>query len=155
MAKSQFPYVGNSELQLNPRDITPEIAEAFIQAFSRIMAYDEPNQIFRFLRTDSLGRLAVANNNITAGEINANSVSVVAGATQLIFAANPNRISFGIITSDTFLYFGTKATAPNNQVSIIPANSLYTDTEYQGDVYLNNTGTLNQFVRYYEVQNNG
>lgn len=90
--KANKPGFGNTDLQTTIIDHYPEIEDKIVQTLSRLMGFDNANQLYRQLLADADGRLLVSSSP-TQATIAVNSAAVVGIVSSQILAANNSRRS--------------------------------------------------------------
>jgi hypothetical protein len=142
MAKSAFNGVGLTELLLNPRNITPDIAEQIGQDFSYLMAFNQGNTLFKLLRCDADGRLLISTSDVDVQAYTISRSSIL-GTNILVAAANPNRRLCRILNmSAGYGFIGFDDTVSYLTGIPLPPFTEWVDDIYTGDYYVNaKTGT--------------
>lgn len=131
---------GNTDLQLSPQDLMPDISADIQQTLARILAFYEAGKLFKALRCDASGRLLVSNAEVASSIVYQSAVTVTTAETTIL-PANVNRKSWFLQNTGAFqfyLYFST-GLAVANALIIYPGDTFSNDS-YVGTVY-GKTGT--------------
>lgn len=93
MANIVTPDMGNNEYEVHPYDSLPEVDTKLLSTLSKIMARNDAQNRFLFVRADNTGRLLVST---SAAEVTvaAHSAVNVTVAGQTLLNANTARVAF-------------------------------------------------------------
>lgn len=144
MVQSAFVGFGNTDLLLNPQDLTPTISDNIQQTLSRLMAFYEAGLLFKALRCDVSGRLLVSQAEVAQSVVSQSAVTVTTSETTIL-PANVNRKKFliqNLGSYDIYLYFTTGLAVTS--ALVLYAGSTFEDNSYVGIVYgKTSTGSAN------------
>lgn len=135
MTKALSANFHQTEAILDPLQRSPEITDNIQQALSRLMGWYDLDAVWKFIRTDSVGRLLVASGSGLASVINVNNFTPGAGTVNVL-SANPARLKFEIQnTGASNVFVGFSATLTLANTILLNPGDIYYDDVYSGDVY--------------------
>jgi len=124
-----------TDLEIEPFERSPDLSDEIAQTLSRLLGWDYVNEIWRRLRVDATGSIGVVASPSSSAQLECSSV-VVAGAADLLIAANSNRRSVRIFNqgADPIVIDDTAGLAVATGFPLPAGGEWFSDT-YRGDIF--------------------
>lgn len=122
----------NNDLQLNPYDVNPIIADGVDQSISYLLGWHETSDSWKSVLVDTDGRVLVSTSP-TQTETATNSAATVTTTSGNLLASNPSRKQYIIQNLGTvpiYIKFGTPAVVASGFQ--LPVNGIFADDVYTG-----------------------
>lgn len=129
------PDLGNLEAEVEPYISLPDVDEAIGQSLSRLIGWDENNNIFRFLRCDKFGRVLTAGSDVDvlSPTQSAKSVDIT---DDILLNANSQRKAYivqNLGAADIYLGFGSNIAIASRLK--VPVDGVFSDTMFNGEIH--------------------
>lgn len=132
MPKANKVGFADTDLELEPYDRSPVISDDIQQSLTRLMGWDDNNNIWRSALVDVEGKLKVSS-SATQTDIASNGLAVVGVASIALAAANPDRRQIIIQNKGTVaIYIGFGVTPVVGTHFEIPVNGTFADDVFTG-----------------------
>lgn len=129
------PDLENRDFEFNESLQNPDISREVLQALTYLIGYDSNSDIFRFLNSDSEGRLYVSSGAVKTNSANVSVVSVGTTAI-LVVADNDNRKSIEVFNnSSNTIYLGFSTGVTIALGFPLPAGANWYNDTFTGNVY--------------------
>lgn len=149
MSKSTIQGFGDTTFDLEPREVSPEVAKDLSQALVRLMVWDAQNHIWRGASGDIDGRLIISMSGVPVNVATYGTFAVGVAA-QMVLPQNPNRrqvIFLNMGAVDIYIGFNAALTQFNGM--LLSVGSAWDDNLYTGPYWMVSTAA-GQNVRYME-----
>jgi hypothetical protein len=135
MAKSGKRGFGRIDIEATALKDQPEILDIIQPVLSRLIAWDNANEIFKLVGLDSDGRLLVSSGSTKTKTFNESDPSIGTSAVSIL-AENNNRKQYLIQNvSDTDIYIGfTSSVTTSLGYKLVP-DATFGDDVYLGAIY--------------------
>lgn len=134
MGKSNTENINNTDLNIVPLVINPDIADQLIQAFVRNFGWDANNKLWRRVLTDTDGRMLVSTSVTQGSSSNQPQINVGTSTVQLLGINNSRRLvmiqNLGAVP--IYIGFGVPATVAGGFQ--IAAGGTFIDDHFLGAI---------------------
>lgn len=135
MAKVRTKQFERTDLEFVPFERDPDVSDEITQALARMMGWDYVNELWRRFRVDATGAISVVTAPSTSAQLENASITV-AGAADLLVAANANRRSIRLFNQgpDPIVIDDTAGVSVASGYPLPSGGEWFSDT-YKGDIF--------------------